>query len=92
MVDNHKSDCSSPGALAFLCEIKIVTSLENKDGRDDLLIGQLILGFVACFVWSLAIRVIRAIGRRKNKQIDDYLDSSADNCVLIDNLPEGDYS
>ena len=92
LIGNSHRDCSSPGALSFLCEIKLITSLESKDGRDDLLIGQLILGFVACFIWSLAIRVIRAIGRRKNKLIDDYLDSSADNCVLIDNLPEGDYS
>ena len=59
-------DCSKPGALPFMCEVKIVTSLEGKKTRDDLLLVELILGLVLCIFWAIGIRIIRDRGRVKN--------------------------
>ena len=56
------------------------------------MIGQLVLGLIICIVWSVSLRLIRAKGRRKMHEIDNKLDSSSDYCILLENLPEGDYS
>lgn len=61
-----ESDCSDPGALAFLCDFKIISELDNKTGEDTLIIIQLILGFVFCLFWSISVRFIRAWGRMKD--------------------------
>ena len=92
VVANYSSDCSSPGPLPFLCQFKIQSSIEAMEGRDDLMIGQLVLGLIICIVWSVSLRLIRAKGRRKMHEIDNKLDSSSDYCILLENLPEGDYS
>ena len=61
--------------------------MEAKEGRSDLMIGQLVLGLVVCIIWSISLRLIRAVGRRKMKIIDERLDSSSDYCILLENLP-----
>jgi hypothetical protein len=57
------------GALPFLCAVKARVSLANK--QPQWLLPQLVLGAVMCLVWALAIRVMRHLGRRKNREIDD---------------------
>lgn len=44
-----------------------------------------------CVFWSIAVRFLRALGRRKNQEIDEKLDSSADSYIFLENLPVGNY-
>lgn len=76
--DNTSQTCEKPGALAFLCQLKIEGEIQNKQGSNDLLIVQLVLGVVMCFIWSLGLRLIRRLGMMKGKLIDDMLESSSD--------------
>lgn len=49
------------------------------------------LGFVFCLLWSVAVRLIKRLGRRKSQEIDDLLDSSSDEAIFISKLPIGEY-
>ena len=62
-----EQNCEKPGALAFLCGIKVEGSVDNKKDHPNLLIIQLWLGFVFSLVWSIGARLIRNLGRRKNQ-------------------------
>lgn len=42
-----------------------------------------------CFVWTIGLRLIRRLGVRKGKAIDDQLISSADYFIFIEKLPIG---
>jgi hypothetical protein len=53
---------------------------------------QVWLGFLLCFIWVIAIRVIRSLGRILNKKIDNLLDSSSDYVIQLSNLPCGAYT
>ena len=55
------------------------------------MIVQLCLGFLMCFIWSVAVKFIRTWGRMKNKSIDDDLDSSSDYNIFLEKLPVGEY-
>lgn len=81
--NNEKSDCENPGFFAFMCQFKIESSVEAKTGRSDLMIVQLILGMVMCIFWSFGVRLIRNLGRKKERKIDDLLDSASDYCLLL---------
>ena len=72
-----------------MCNVKIETEVANKAGRDEYLVTQLCLGFVMCVCWSVAVHLIKALGQRKSEEIDDRLDSSADNYIFLQNLPVG---
>ena len=70
--------------------------LNNSSARnnlDDYLTNiEYILGMVLCLVWVFTLRFIRYYGRRKNKLLDEHLNSSADYAIKLSNLPFGEYS
>lgn len=70
VVGNATLDCSKPGALPFMCYVKIVTSLEGKKSRSDLQLIEVILGLLFCILWTIGIRIVRDRGRMKNAEID----------------------
>ena len=73
-----------------MCEFKVQVSVEGKSS--DMMMIQLVLGLVVCIFWSIGVRLIRAVGRKKERNIDDLLDSSSDYCIFLENLPAGKYS
>lgn len=85
-------NCESPGPFPHLCEWKIVTSLAAKTNHPDLILIQLILGMIMCVVWVITLRCVQHIGEKKEKSIDNRLDSSSDLSIFISNLPPGQYS
>lgn len=56
------------------------------------MIAQQWLGLLMCIIWSIGVRLIRKLGRKKNQQIDDELDSSSDYTVFLEKLPLGSYN
>ena len=89
--EESAQNCDKPGGLFFMCELKVETEIANKKGRDEYLIPQLCLGLVMCIFWSISLRLIKALGRRKNQEIDDKLHSSADTHIFLENLPVGNF-
>ena len=89
--EESTENCEKPGAFPFLCQWKISSSLSNKTGHQEYLVPQLWLGFVMCLFWGFAVHLIRAEGRKKNREIDDQLDSSADYQIFMENLPIKNY-
>ena len=89
--EESTENCEKPGAFPFLCSWKISSSLSNKNGHQEYLVPQLWLGFVMCLFWGFAVHLIRAEGRKKNREIDDQLESSADYQIFIENLPIRNY-
>ena len=55
-----------------------MASLPNKGQNYALKMVQVWLAVPMCLFWAIGIRIIRKMGRYKNKQIDDKLDSSSD--------------
>lgn len=45
-----------------------------------------------CLFWSIGVRFIKAWGRKKNKQIDDKLDSASDHYIFMERLPRAQYN
>ena len=45
-----------------------------------------------CIFWAIGIRIVRDRGRVKNQEIDDLLDSAADEWVMLDGFPAGKYN
>ncbi len=85
----YNCSTSSKGALPFLCEWKVLTSLPNKPPTQ--LQPQLWLGAGVCLVWIIGISAIGVLGQRKNREIDERLDSSSDYFVCLEGLPQGGY-
>ena len=69
-----------------------MASLPNKGQNYALKMVQVWLAVPMCLFWAIGIRIIRKMGRYKNKQIDDKLDSSSDYCIWIQDLPSGKYN
>jgi hypothetical protein len=42
-------------------------------------------------VWTLFLRIVKHLGKVKDKRIDDDLNSASDYAALIQNLPDGEY-
>lgn len=52
---------------------------------------QLWLGFFMCILWMVGLKFITTLGLKKDRDIDDSLDSASDYTIKIDNLPYGQY-
>jgi hypothetical protein len=50
---------------------------------------QLWLGTLMCLIWMIGLKLITTLGMKKDKEIDDSLDSASDYTIKIDNLPYG---
>lgn len=50
---------------------------------------QIWLGFCMCIFWLLGLNLISALGARKDREVDDSLESASDYTIKIDNLPYG---
>lgn len=50
---------------------------------------QLWLGFFMCILWMVGLKFITTLGLKKDRDIDDSLDSASDYTIKIDNLPYG---
>lgn len=89
--DDTNQNCREPGILGFMCPLKVKGEIQNKQNEPRFILAQLWLGFAFCLMWSVAVRLIKRLGRRKGQQIDNELETSSSEVIFISKLPIGEY-
>ena len=81
--------CDRVSSTNYLCPYKVASSVDRKVKDSVKFNVQLWLGLAACLIWIIAVKLIRVLGRRKNREVDEFLNSSSDYSIKIDKLPFG---
>ena len=50
------------------------------------------MGLFVSMAWFIGVKFIEYLGNRKDKEIDELLDSASDYTIRIENLPYGEYN
>ena len=89
----HDHDCSvNPGSIPFLCEWKKIITKNKESSSASLHTIKVWLAIPMSILWAIGVRIVRDLGRMKNIDIDEKLDSSSDYCIWMEGLPEGQYN
>lgn len=72
-----------------VCYINTILTFNLKKSS-FLRVLQLSLGTLVTICWFIGIKLIEYLGKKKNEEIDDLLDSASDYAIRIENLPFGE--
>lgn len=74
------------------CDFRDNTSDNYKPNQSQLGVIQGWLGLAAMVIWVILSRIVKYVGREKNREMDRDLISASDFAIKIGNLPYGEYN
>ena len=86
-------NCSEEDSILIygICLFNENINFQMISSNSFLMNFQLWLGFFMCIFWLVGLKFISSLGARKDREIDDSLESASDYTIKIDNLPYGEY-
>ena len=85
-------NCKGLESLLYgLCFYNENSTFSQKNKNEFYMSIQLWLGALMCLIMMVGLKLITTLGMKKDKEIDDSLDSASDYTIKIQNLPFGEY-